>query len=97
MKLMYLLLLMMLASSTCAYAAEAIPDVITFPANKGDVVFSHTKHVKGQGNCKTCHDRKGGKIKGLGREWAHKVCRGCHEAIMVGPVKCQGCHAKPGD
>ena len=92
MKLMYPLLLTMLATVTCAIAADQMPDVITFPAKKGEVTFNHTNHVKGQSNCKTCHDRKRGKIKGLGREWAHKVCRGCHEAIMVGPVKCDGCH-----
>jgi predicted CXXCH cytochrome family protein len=92
MKLVYPLLLSMLAAITCATAAEPMPDVITFRAKKGEVTFSHTSHVKGQGTCKTCHDRKGGKIKGLGREWAHKVCRGCHEAIMVGPVQCEGCH-----
>lgn len=90
----YLLCLsLVLLSASFATAAEDAPEIMTFPASKGEVVFNHKKHVAGYSNCKTCHDRKGGKIKGLGKEWAHKVCRGCHEAIMVGPVKCEGCHS----
>ncbi|WP_041969970.1 cytochrome c3 family protein [Geobacter sp. OR-1] len=78
--------------ASAAAADNDMPDKLTFPAKTGNVVFSHKMHVDGGIKCKTCHDRKGGKIKGLGREWAHKVCRGCHEAILLGPDKCNGCH-----
>ncbi|MBT0663193.1 cytochrome c family protein [Geobacter pelophilus] len=86
------LVLIVLGFAVGAIAAAA-PDIMTFPATVGDVIFNHKKHVDGGINCKTCHAYKGGKIKGLGKEWAHKVCRGCHEAIMMGPTKCTGCHA----
>lgn len=90
-----LLLQMVFVLLPAAYVSAAIepPDNMTFPARPGAVSFSHKKHVQATSNCKTCHDRKGGKIKGLGKEWAHKVCRGCHEAIMMGPVICGECHA----
>lgn len=88
--------LLLVVSSLLLYcstaAAAGPPDELVFPARQGAVTFNHKEHVKGNIGCKTCHDRKGGKIKGLGKEWAHKVCKGCHEAIMVGPVVCDGCH-----
>ncbi|MBI5656849.1 MAG: cytochrome c3 family protein [Geobacter sp.] len=68
------------------------PDMITFPSKNGDVYFNHQKHAKASGTCRPCHDRKGGKVKGLGKAWAHKVCRGCHESAKTGPTECQGCH-----
>jgi predicted CXXCH cytochrome family protein len=75
-------------------ADDSIPKTLVFPNSKGQVVFNHEKHVKEHKNCKTCHDRKGGKIKGLGKKWAHKVCWGCHEAVMLGPRSnaCEQCH-----
>lgn len=68
------------------------PDMITFPSKSGDVYFNHQRHAKASGTCKPCHVRTGGKIKGLGKAWAHKVCRGCHESAKAGPIECQGCH-----
>jgi predicted CXXCH cytochrome family protein len=93
----YLLIFMavLLVAATSEAANIQAPDIIAMPNKNGEVTFNHKKHVAGYGNCKTCHDRKEGKIKGLGKDWAHKVCKGCHEAIMVGPTVCNGCHAKP--
>lgn len=92
-----LLILVILFVALPVFAAEADPpEIMTFPAKRGPVVFNHGKHARANSSCKTCHDRKGGKIKGLGKEWAHKVCKGCHEGLLVGPVKCDGCHAAAG-
>lgn len=68
------------------------PDMITFPSKNGDIYFNHQKHAKASGTCRPCHDRKGEKIKGFGKAWAHKVCRGCHESAKAGPTECRGCH-----
>jgi len=89
-KMFYIIIFIVISSSFTVDAGET-PGMLTFPANQGNVLFNHKKHEQGT-DCKTCHDRKGGKIKGLGKVWAHKVCKGCHEAMMLGPVKCEGCH-----
>lgn len=85
-----------------AIGAAEPPDMISIPNKKGTVIFPHKSHADTIGNCRRCHDRKGGKIKGLGKKWAHKVCKGCHLALLTGPVTCDGCHtgnkgAKPSD
>ena len=77
--------------------ACATSDVITLPAKNGDVAFPHKKHteVKQEKGCKACHDSEaGGKIAGLGKDWAHKTCKGCHEEMKKGPAKCGDCHKK---
>jgi len=93
----YLLLLtsVLLVTSTSEAANRDVPEVVTMPNKNGEVTFNHKKHVNGHIECKTCHDRKEGKIRGMGKDWAHKVCKGCHEAMMVGPTLCNGCHLKP--
>lgn len=91
-KLFFLLLIMAMPISIYGASDAPLPKMLEFPASQGVVVFNHKKHADTNSNCKTCHDRRGGKIKGLGKTWAHKVCKGCHEAIMIGPVKCDGCH-----
>lgn len=82
-----------------AFAGTAFAaDVINLPASMGKVSFPHAKHQKMLKDCKICHGAKGpGKIAELGKEWAHKTCRGCHEAGFKGehgPTKCGGCHKK---
>jgi predicted CXXCH cytochrome family protein len=82
--------------------AKEPPNIISIPNREAAVVFPHKQHADAIGNCRRCHDRKGGKIKGLGKKWAHKVCKGCHLALLTGPVTCNGCHtggkgAKPAD
>jgi predicted CXXCH cytochrome family protein len=75
----------------------AVSDVISLPAKNGNVAFPHSKHmeVKQSKGCKACHDKEtGGKIAGLGKDWAHKTCKGCHEEMKKGPVKCGDCHKK---
>jgi predicted CXXCH cytochrome family protein len=72
-------------------------DMISLPAKNGNVNFPHSKHmaIKQEKGCKACHETdKGGKISGLGKDWAHKTCKGCHETLKKGPVKCGECHKK---
>lgn len=71
-------------------------DTIVLPAKNGNVTFPHKKHqeIKEKG-CTSCHESdKGGKIVGLGKDWAHKTCKGCHEEMKKGPTKCGECHKK---
>lgn len=68
---------------------------VVLPASNGNVTFPHEKHQK-QMACTICHDsEKGGKIASLGKDWAHKTCKGCHSEKGKGPTNCGGCHKKP--
>ena len=69
-------------------------DVITFPSKKGNVTFKHKEHQEQLKDCKQCHENGPGKIKGFGKEWAHKNCKGCHQDMGDGPIACGGCHKK---
>ena len=77
----------------CAVAAMAA-DVITLPAKNGNITFEHKKHQDRLKDCKLCHENAPGKIEGLGKDWAHKTCKGCHEEKKAGPTKCGECHKK---
>jgi hypothetical protein len=80
-------------------------DVVTF---KNGVSFNHKKHQTDRvGKCFVCHNNVSvsndekivtttipGKIKGFGKEWAHKNCIDCHDLFGEGPVKCKDCHQK---
>jgi len=72
-------------------------DTISLPAKNGNVSFPHLKHqeIKQDKGCTACHEtNQGGKIAGLGKDWAHKTCKGCHAEMGKGPVKCGDCHKK---
>jgi flavoprotein len=69
-------------------------DTITLPAKNGDITFPHKKHQELLKDCKLCHEKGPGKIEGFGKDWAHKTCKGCHEAKKAGPTKCAECHKK---
>ena len=69
-------------------------DTITLPAKNGDITFPHKKHQELLKDCKLCHEKGPGKIEGLGKDWAHKTCKGCHEEKKAGPTKCAECHKK---
>jgi opacity protein-like surface antigen len=77
----------------CAVAAMAA-DVISLPAKNGNITFEHKKHQDRLKDCKLCHEKAPGKIEGLGKDWAHKTCKGCHEEKKAGPTKCGECHKK---
>lgn len=79
----------------CAATAMAEgPETITLPAKMGTVTFPHKQHQERLKDCKICHEKGPGKIEGLGKDWAHKTCRGCHTEKGAGPTKCADCHKK---
>lgn len=67
--------------------------VIELPAARGNIPFPHKKHQGMPINCSTCHEPGPWKIKGLGKEWGHTVCRGCHGDTTKAPINCSGCHS----
>ena len=69
-------------------------DTITLPAKNGNISFPHKKHQELLKDCKACHAKGPGKIEELGKDWAHKTCKGCHEEKKAGPTKCSECHKK---
>jgi predicted CXXCH cytochrome family protein len=78
-----------------AFAGTALADdVFDLPASKGKVSFPHKKHQEMLKDCIKCHEKGPGKIDELGKDWAHKVCKGCHAEMGKGPVSCAGCHQK---
>ena len=92
-KVMSAVLLTLFAASV----SFASSDMINLPAKNGNVSFPHKEHqsVKLTKGCTVCHETdKGGKIAGIGKDWAHKTCKGCHEEMKKGPVKCGECHKK---
>ena len=85
--------LVMLVCISIAWAATAsAADIIELPAARGNISFPHKKHQGLPFKCATCHDPGVWKIAGLGKEWAHNVCRGCHAETAKAPVNCTGCH-----
>ena len=84
----------MLAVTAFAGAAFAA-DVIELPASMGKVSFNHKKHQEELKDCTKCHEKAtGGKIAELGKDWAHKTCKGCHSEMKKGPTSCKDCHKK---
>ena len=79
----------MLVTVAFAGTAFATDDVINL---KKDVKFPHKEHVKELKDCTKCHTKAPGKIEEMGKEWAHKTCKGCHTEMKEGPTSCKGCH-----
>jgi opacity protein-like surface antigen len=78
-----------------AFAGAAIAaDVVELPASMGKVTFPHKQHQLMLKDCTKCHEKGPGKIAELGKDWAHKTCKGCHTALGRGPVGCKDCHKK---
>jgi predicted CXXCH cytochrome family protein len=68
--------------------------MIELPAFIGRVMFPHQKHQMWVQDCSQCHTQGIGKIPELGKEWAHKTCRGCHADRDKGPISCRDCHGR---
>lgn len=61
----------------------------------GSVKYSHADHGKSISNCKICHAKKPGPINvASSKDFFHKKCKGCHDSMGQGPVKCGECHRK---
>jgi hypothetical protein len=86
----FVTLIALFAFAGTVYAA----DVIDLPATMGKVSFPHKKHQEILKDCKKCHDKGPGKIAELGKDWAHKTCKGCHTEMKKGPTNCKDCHKK---
>jgi len=72
--------------------AAKTPESITFEATRaGSVPFPHKLHAAR--GCKMCHPAAPAKL-GLVKDTAHELCKGCHEKMGKGPMKCAGCHSK---
>jgi predicted CXXCH cytochrome family protein len=84
-------LLMVVFAASAALAAA--PDTVTMKAKNGDVTFDHKKH-SASGDCKACHGEGTPAKLILGKDAAHKLCKGCHQAKKAGPTKCGECHKK---
>jgi cytochrome c553 len=89
MKKLVAVVLMVLFVASVAVAA----DMMTMKSKQGDVTFNHKVHGE-TAECKTCHgEGTPGKLT-LGKDPAHKLCKGCHETKKAGPTKCPDCHKK---
>jgi hypothetical protein len=100
-----LFMIMLVFVSMFAVTAAQTEDIKKF---KNGMTFNHTLHqTERVGKCFVCHENvsvsgdgtvvttsKPGKIKGFGKEWAHKYCTDCHDLFGEGPVTCKDCHLK---
>ena len=92
MKKTVITLFALVAFAGTAFAAGS--ETIELPASMGKVTFPHKKHQEMLKDCKKCHEKGPGKIADLGKEWAHKTCKGCHSEMKKGPTSCKDCHKK---
>ncbi len=74
-------------------------DVLVFPNSKGEVVFSHKKHLSSlsKGECLNCHKVENPSIENIQSRFenhrvAHSFCKGCHRELGKGPTECHQCH-----
>lgn len=74
-------------------------NIITFPNDKGEVIFDHLKHSNHfkEDDCILCHrTSKPTKANVLTRfdnhRIAHYFCKGCHRETGRGPTECHECH-----
>jgi hypothetical protein len=72
---------------------------ILFPNSKGEVVFSHRKHLGSLKNeqCILCHRTDKPTLENIQTRFenhrvAHNFCKGCHRELGKGPTDCHQCH-----
>ena len=88
-KVLAVVFMVLFAVASAAVAA----DMMTLKSKLGAVTFNHKVHGETAG-CKSCHpEATPGKLT-LGKDSAHKLCKGCHEMKKAGPTKCGDCHKK---
>jgi len=73
--------------------SEAAEGNIIIASSYGNVTFNHTKHSETI-DCATCHGEGEPGPLTMGKDQAHKVCKGCHMEKAAGPTKCSACHVK---
>lgn len=75
-------------------------ELIVFKNSKGDVVFSHSAHLRSlnKEQCMLCHRTENPTHESIqsrldNHRAAHSFCRGCHQKIDKAPTsECQVCH-----
>jgi len=74
-------------------------DLLIFPSSKGEVIFSHSKHLKSlrESECISCHRIDNPTLKNIQSRFedhriAHSFCKGCHRDMGMGPTECHQCH-----
>jgi hypothetical protein len=74
-------------------------DLLIFHSAKGEVVFSHSKHLKSlkQDQCIRCHRIENPTLEQIQSRFenhriAHSFCKGCHREMGKGPTECHECH-----
>lgn len=74
-------------------------DILVFPNSKGEVVFSHSKHLNSlsKGECLNCHKVDNPSLQNIQSKFenhriAHSFCKGCHRELGKGPTECHQCH-----
>lgn len=91
MKKIVVVMIALVAFAGTTFAA----DIFEFASPKmGKVSFHHKIHQMLLKDCKKCHQKAPGKIKGFGKNLAHKTCTGCHKEMKKGPIGCRECHKK---
>ncbi|WP_221252514.1 cytochrome c3 family protein [Desulfuromonas versatilis] len=74
-------------------ASAAGPESIVLEAKNGNVTLSHKMHGE-QFGCPACHGEAAPGKFAPDKDWAHEVCKGCHQDKGAGPTKCGDCHKK---
>ena len=74
-------------------------NILVFPNSKGEVVFSHSKHIKSlkEDHCILCHRIENPTLENIQSRFenhrvAHSFCKGCHRDLGQGPTECHQCH-----
>jgi len=90
-----------LATAADFYTSRISPakDLLIFPSSKGEVIFSHSKHLKSlkEHECISCHRIENPTLKNIQSRFedhrvAHSFCKGCHRDLGKGPTECHQCH-----
>ena len=101
-------LLLLVSTQTIAPAAPTdiflrkinpAKDQLVFPNKKGEVIFSHSRHLKSlhEDQCILCHRVENPTLESIQTRFenhrvAHSFCKGCHTKIEKGPTECHQCH-----
>lgn len=74
-------------------------DQLVFPNSKGEVIFSHSKHLKSlkEDQCILCHRIENPTLESIQTRFdnhrvAHQFCKNCHRTLGKGPTECHQCH-----
>jgi hypothetical protein len=90
-----------LADSADIFTRKIHPakNLLVFPSAKGEVIFSHSKHLKSlnKEECIRCHRVENPTLESIQSRFenhrvAHNFCKGCHRDLGKGPTECHQCH-----